>query len=55
MEIILEDVSAYELGSYMQFKMFEIMYLGKLLNINAFNQPNVEDYKVETKRILEGK
>jgi glucose-6-phosphate isomerase len=55
MEIEFEDVSPYELGSYMQFKMCEIMYLGKLLNINAFNQPNVEDYKIETKSLLEGK
>jgi len=53
MEAILEEVSAYEIGQFMQFKMCEIMYLAKLLNIDAFNQPSVEDYKVETKKILD--
>ncbi|MCA9390016.1 hypothetical protein KC571_01320 [candidate division WWE3 bacterium] len=52
MEIQLEEVSLFELGSFMQYKMFEMMYLGALLNINVFEKPNVESYKVETKRIL---
>jgi glucose-6-phosphate isomerase len=30
------------------------MYLGSLLNVNPFDQPNVEDYKIETRKILEG-
>jgi len=29
------------------------MYLGQLLNVNSFDQPNVESYKVETKQLLE--
>lgn len=53
MEVVLEELSPYELGQFMQFKMCEIMYLGKLFEINAFNQPNVEEYKTETKKILE--
>ena len=32
--------------------MFEIVYLGHLFNINPFDQPNVELYKTETKKIL---
>jgi glucose-6-phosphate isomerase len=32
--------------------MIEMMYLGKLMNVNAFDQPSVEYYKVEIKRIL---
>ncbi|TSC77312.1 MAG: Glucose-6-phosphate isomerase [Parcubacteria group bacterium Gr01-1014_31] len=52
MEVILDDVSERSLGEFMQFKMMEMMYLGKLMNVNAFDQPNVEAYKVETRRIL---
>jgi glucose-6-phosphate isomerase len=38
----------------MQFKMIEMMILGNLLEVNPFDQPNVESYKIETKRLLEG-
>jgi len=51
-EIILDDISPKSLGEFMQFKMMEVMFLGELLNVNAFDQPNVEEYKIETKRIL---
>jgi len=51
-EIVLQGVSEYELGFFLQTKMLEMMYLGKLLNVNAFNQPDVEGYKVETRKIL---
>lgn len=52
MENILEDLSDKSLGQWMQFKMMEVIFLAKLLNINAFDQPNVEEYKVETKKLL---
>ncbi len=52
METILSSMSVQSLGEWLQFKMLEIMYLGKLFHINAFDQPNVEFYKKETKRIL---
>lgn len=51
-EIILEGINEYELGYFMQFKMLEMMYLANLLEVNAFDQPNVELYKIETKKIL---
>jgi glucose-6-phosphate isomerase len=35
--------------------MMEMMYLGFLLEVNSFDQPNVEDYKVKTRKILENK
>jgi glucose-6-phosphate isomerase len=54
MEILLDDLNEYSLGEFLQFKMIEMMYLGKLLNVNTFDQPNVEDYKKETKKILLG-
>ncbi len=46
------EKSAYYIGQFMQIKMIEIMYLGFLLNINPFDQPEVEKYKTETRRIL---
>ena len=55
MEIKLPDKSAYYIGQLLQFKMLEMMYLGSLMGVNTFNQPNVEEYKIETKAILEGK
>ena len=51
-EIVLKDTSPYSLGEFMQFKMIETMFLGRLLDVNPFDQPNVESYKVETKKLL---
>ena len=48
----LPEKSAYYLGQFMQIKMIEIIYLGFLLNVNPFDQPQVESYKKETKKIL---
>ena len=50
--ITLPEKSTYCLGQLMQIKMIEIMYLGFLLNVNPFDQPQVESYKKETKEIL---
>ncbi|MDR3646491.1 MAG: hypothetical protein P4L22_03045 [Candidatus Babeliales bacterium] len=50
--IEIENKSEYNLGQFMQIKMYEIVFLGYLLCVNPFDQPNVEDYKVETKKIL---
>ncbi|MEX0672085.1 MAG: hypothetical protein WD068_01905 [Candidatus Babeliales bacterium] len=44
--------SAYYIGQFMQYKMVETMYLAHLFDVNPFDQPNVEQYKLETKRIL---
>ncbi len=52
MEIVLPDISAGSIGQYMQFKMMEIIFLARLLRVNAFDQPSVEDYKTETRAIL---
>ena len=40
------------LGKLMQWKMLEIMYLGYLLHVNPFDQPQVELYKKETRKLL---
>jgi glucose-6-phosphate isomerase len=52
MEVVLRDLSPYAIGEYMQFKMCEMMYLAKLLRVNAFDQPAVEKYKKETHTLL---
>ncbi len=52
-EIHMLDKSEYSIGQFLQFMMIETMLLGYLLGINPFNQPNVEEYKIETRRILE--
>ena len=48
----LASGSAYEIGMLMQYKMIEVMYIAHLLDINAFDQPNVERYKIFTKEYL---
>ncbi len=53
-EISLPDKSEGSIGQFMQLKMIETMYLGHLLNVNPFDQPDVEKYKRETRRILAG-
>jgi len=52
-EIKLPCKSEYSIGQFLQFKMIETIYLGYLLNVNPFNQPNVESYKEETRKILQ--
>lgn len=52
-EIVLPDKTASSIGQFMQFKMMEIMFLGALCKVNPFDQPNVEAYKRETRKILE--
>ncbi len=53
-EVVFLRVSLFTLGYYLQFKMVEMMYLANLMNLNAFDQPNVEDYKEETRKLLKG-
>jgi glucose-6-phosphate isomerase len=54
MELVMEQIDERSIGAFLQFKMIEMMYLGHLLNVNTFDQPSVEAYKIETKKILEG-
>ena len=53
MEIKLPYKSEYSIGQFLQFKMIETIYLGYLLDVNPFDQPNVESYKEETRKILQ--
>jgi glucose-6-phosphate isomerase len=52
LEIKLPCKSEYSIGQVLQFKMIETIYLGYLLSVNPFDQPNVESYKEETRKIL---
>jgi len=54
-EVKMSGIDEYTLGQFMQFKMMEVMYMAQFLDVNAFDQPNVEDYKTETREILEKK
>jgi glucose-6-phosphate isomerase len=51
-KIELPNLSLETLGQFMQFKMLETVFLAKLMNVNAFNQPNVEDYKSKVRVAL---
>lgn len=51
--ISLADKSEEALGEFMQFKMFEMVYLARIFGVNPFNQPQVELYKQETRSILQ--
>jgi len=50
--ITVPEKSEYYIGQLLQCKMMEMMYLGYLLDVNPFDQPQVELYKKETKKIL---
>lgn len=52
MTIIFPRIDAYLIGQFIMMKMCQVIYLGYLLDINAFDQPGVELYKQETRRIL---
>jgi glucose-6-phosphate isomerase len=53
MEVKLPCKSEYSIGQFLQFKMIETIFLGYLLDVNPFDQPNVESYKEETRKILQ--
>ncbi len=51
-EVTFDEINEKEIGYFMQVGMIQTMLLANLLNVNAFDQPNVEDYKKETKTFL---
>jgi len=50
--VLTSGLSASGTGAYMALFMLTTMYLAQLWEVNAFDQPNVEDYKAETRKIL---
>lgn len=51
-ETILPEFKERNLGFLFQMKMIEVIILAKLLGVNAFDQPGVDLYKQETRKIL---
>lgn len=49
---VLSEDLPYSLGYYMASAMRETMYLAHLMNVTAFDQPNVELYKIKTRELL---
>lgn len=49
---IFDEDLMYSLGLFMGMRMLETMYVAELMNLNAFDQPNVELYKNKTREIL---
>ncbi len=48
----IPEKSAWFIGQFLQASIMEIIYLGYLLDVNPFDQPQVELYKHETREIL---
>lgn len=48
----LPDLQPHTIAAFMQMKMMEIMYLAYLLEVNPFDQPDVESYKTITQELL---
>ena len=48
----IKDNDENELGSFFTFFVLETILLAKLLNINPYDQPAVEQVKIETKKFL---
>lgn len=50
--IVMPEKSAWYVGQFLQMKMIEILYFGYLLDVNPFDQPQVELYKQEMRKLL---
>lgn len=48
----MADTSAYDIGKWMASRMLEVALLGELFEVNPFDQPNVEYYKIHMKNAL---
>ena len=52
-EIIFNKKNENELGEIFTFFVLETILLSRLMKINPFDQPAVEQVKIETKKILD--
>jgi len=50
--ITLPEKTAYAAGQLLQLYMHQVVYIAALLAVNPFDQPEVERYKEQTRRIL---
>ena len=51
-QITFNKKNEEELGEIFTFFVLETILLARLMNINPFDQPAVEEVKIETKKIL---
>lgn len=51
-QIVLPDKSAKTLGSLLENDMITVVLFCQLLGVNAFDQPTVEEYKKEARKLL---
>ena len=51
-QIIFNKNNEEELGMIFTFFVLETILLARLLNVNAFDQPAVDQVKIETQKIL---
>ena len=51
-EIILKELNEETLGELFSYFILETIFVGRLIDINPFNQPAVEQVKILTKKIL---
>ena len=51
-EIIIKQKNEKMIGELFSYFILETVLIGKILNINPFNQPSVESVKIETKKNL---
>jgi glucose-6-phosphate isomerase len=51
-KIDIEEITEYSLGQLLYFLMISAAVTGKLMGIDPFNQPGVEDYKQEIRDLL---
>ncbi len=52
MTIRMPEKNAFYIGQFMQMQMIATVYLGGLMGVNSFDQPQVELYKQKTREIL---
>lgn len=50
--VVLPKKNEFFIGQFLQWKIIEMIYLGYLLEVDCFDQPNVELYKKEALRLL---
>mgnify|MGYP006160984983 CR=1 FL=1 len=51
-EFKIKNFSENTLGEFFSYFMLETAIVGKLANINPFNQPAVQQVKIDTKQLL---
>ena len=52
-EIQLEEVTEKEIGAFLMSHMISIVAMAEMLHVNAFDQPGVEEGKIQAKKLLQ--